>query len=89
MALGAAPGALVWMVLWHVAQWLVSGALIGLLGAIALTRLLQSLLFNVEARDPFLLALAFVLLIAIGFLAAWIPARRAMRVDPMIALRYE
>jgi putative ABC transport system permease protein len=89
MALGASPGAVSWMILSHVARWLVSGALIGLLGAIALTRLLQSLLFNVQAHDPFLLTLALVLLTAIGFLAAWIPARRAMRVDPMIALRYE
>jgi predicted permease len=89
MALGASPGAVLWMILSHVARWLVSGALIGLLGAMALIRLLQSLLFNVQARDPLFLTLALVLLIAIGFLAAWIPARRAMRVDPMIALRYE
>jgi ABC-type antimicrobial peptide transport system permease subunit len=89
MALGASLGAVLWMILSHVARWLVSGALIGLLGAMALIRLLQSLLFNVQARDPLFLTLALVLLIAIGFLAAWIPARRAMRVDPMIALRYE
>jgi putative ABC transport system permease protein len=89
MALGASPHRVLGMILSHVARWLVSGALLGLFGAIALTRLLQSLLFNVQARDPLLLALALVLLTAIGFLAAWIPARRAMRVDPMIALRYE
>jgi len=89
MALGASPQRVLGMILSHVARWLVSGALIGLFGAIALTRLLQSLLFHVQARDPLLLALALVLLTAIGFLAAWIPARRAMRVDPMIALRYE
>jgi ABC-type antimicrobial peptide transport system permease subunit len=89
MALGASPGAALWMILSHVARWLISGALIGLLGAIALTRLLQSLLFNVQARDPILLTRALVLLTAIGFLATWIPARRAMRVDPMVALRYE
>jgi predicted permease len=89
MALGASPWVVLWMILSRVAWWLAAGVLIGLLGAIALTRLLQSLLFNVQARDPFLLTLALVLLTAIGFLAAWIPARRAMRVDPMVALRYE
>jgi ABC-type lipoprotein release transport system permease subunit len=53
------------------------------------SRLLQSLLFQVSARDPRPVALALALLLLVALLAAWIPARRAMRVDPMVALRYE
>jgi ABC-type lipoprotein release transport system permease subunit len=52
-------------------------------------RLLESLLFEVRSHDPLLLRLAVMFLLAAAFLSAWIPARRAMRVDPMIALRYE
>jgi ABC-type antimicrobial peptide transport system permease subunit len=50
---------------------------------------LESLLFEVRAHDPFLLGSALFVLLAVAFFAAWIPARKAMRVDPMIALRYE
>jgi putative ABC transport system permease protein len=89
MALGAMPSSILKMVLSDVARWTIFGATLGLLGAWLSSRLLESLLFQVRAHDPFLLALALFVLLGVAFFAAWIPARRAMRVDPMIALRYE
>jgi len=71
------------------ARWAIAGAALGLLGAWFCARLLESLLFEVRAHDPLLLSLALFVLLTVAFLAAWIPARRAMRVDPMVALRYE
>jgi ABC-type antimicrobial peptide transport system permease subunit len=62
---------------------------IGLLASLAGTRLLKSLLHGVAATDPLTYALVVLLLGGAGFLASYIPARRAMRVDPMVALRYE
>jgi putative ABC transport system permease protein len=89
MALGANPQNILKMVLGNVGRWAIVGSAAGLLGAWLCTRLLQSLLFEVRAHDPALFALTLVLLMAVAFGAAWIPARRAMRVDPMVALRYE
>ena len=89
MALGATPRGILNLILSSVARWTFSGALLGLLGAWLSARLLESLLFQVRAHDPLLLFLALAILLAVAFLAAFIPARRAMRVDPMVALRYE
>lgn len=89
MALGATPQGILRLVLSSVARWTISGAALGLLGAWLCSRLLESLLFQVRAHDPLLLGLALLILLAVAFLAAWLPARRAMRVDPMVALRYE
>src|ERR1700682_1626284 len=89
MALGASPLSILKMVLSHVARWTLLGALLGLLGTFYVTRLLNSLLFQVGIHDPRLLGAAVALLLAVAFVAAWIPARRAMRVDPVVALRYE
>jgi putative ABC transport system permease protein len=89
MALGATRLSISKMVLFNVARWTVVGAALGILGSWFSARLLQSLLFQVRPHDPALLFTAVVILVGAAFLAAWIPARRASRVDPMVALRYE
>jgi putative ABC transport system permease protein len=89
IALGATPKNILRMVLGSMARWAAGGAAVGLAGAWFSARMLQSLLFQVRPHDPWLLAGALMVLLAVAFLAAWIPARRATRVDPMIALRYE
>ena len=65
------------------------GLAIGLAGALALTRLMKSLLFEVSALDPFAFALAALSMMLIGLAAALVPASRATRVDPVTALRSE
>jgi ABC-type antimicrobial peptide transport system permease subunit len=89
MALGASPKSILQMIMANVARWTVVGAVLGLLGSWYAVRLLQSLLFQVSARDPWTIAAALAVLLVTAFLAAWLPARRAMRVDPLEALRYE
>jgi ABC-type antimicrobial peptide transport system permease subunit len=65
------------------------GVLAGLLGSLALTRFLQSMLFDVKPSDPATFAAIAALLAAVTLFACFIPARRATRVDPLIALRHE
>src|SRR6185503_7122933 len=62
---------------------------IGILGSLAFTRVLSSLLFGVSPRDPVTLAIVAAVLAAVAFIACYVPARRATRVDPVVALRYE
>ena len=76
-------------VLGSAARMIIVGLVLGLLGAFALTRVMESLLFQVSALDPLALTIACVLILAVGLLAGFIPARRAARVDPMTVLREE
>jgi putative ABC transport system permease protein len=89
MALGAQRQDVLRLVLGQGARIAFFGVAIGLAAAAALARLLSSLLFSVSARDPLTFAAVAVLLVAVALLACYIPARRALRVDPIIALRYE
>ena len=88
-ALGARPGQIRALVLSHGLQLLLIGSGIGLLGAIAISRALQGVLFEVGGLDPRIYLGVGVLLFAATLLACWLPARRASRVDPIIALRTE
>jgi putative ABC transport system permease protein len=89
VALGASAGTILGMVLWNVGRWTIIGSAVGVLGAWFCARLMSSLLFEVTAHDPLPLAGATLLLFAVAFLAAYLPARRATQIDPLIALRYE
>jgi putative ABC transport system permease protein len=89
MALGASTSHVLKMVLGQGARMTAVGIGIGLGGAFALTRLMAKLLFEVSVTDPLTFAGVVALLSVVALLACYIPARRATRVDPMIALRYE
>ena len=89
VALGAGAGDVMRIVLGQAAFLVIAGAAIGTLAALALTRLLASLLYGVSASDPLTYVAVFLVLIASAVLASYLPARRATKVDPMVALRYE
>ncbi|HST79924.1 MAG TPA: FtsX-like permease family protein, partial [Verrucomicrobiae bacterium] len=89
MALGAQPGDVMRLVLGQGAKMALLGVVIGLAATLALTRLMASQLFGVTAHDPLTFVLVGFLLIAVALLACYVPARRAVRVDPLIALRCE
>jgi len=89
MALGAQPLHVLRLVFGQSLQMLLIGTLIGLAGAFALTRLMRTLLFEVTATDPLTYVSVVGLLIVVALVACYIPARRAAKVDPLIALRYE
>ena len=88
-ALGADRASILALVMAQGFRTTAAGLTLGLAGAAVLTRYLESLLFGVSARAATVFGAATVVLGAVALLACWIPARRAMRVDPMIALRHE
>jgi predicted permease len=89
MALGAQPVNLLRMLLAEGMKLVLLGAIMGVGAALMLTKLLEGMLYGVSMRDPVIFLLVSFVLLAVALLACWIPAGRAMRVDPMVALRYE
>jgi putative ABC transport system permease protein len=89
IALGAQPRDIWNLIVGRGARLAFAGIALGLVGALALSRLLASMLFGVQPSDPATFAAVALLLAAVALLACYMPARRAMRVDPIVALRYE
>src|SRR5262245_59881145 len=89
MALGADRGDVLRLVLMRALRIVVAGLIVGLAGAAGVTRVLQRFLFGVTPTDPLVFTVVTLLLLAVGLMAAWLPARRATRIDPWAALRAE
>jgi len=89
MALGAQPGDVMRLVLGQGAKMVLVGMVMGIAAALGLTRLMANQLFGVTSHDPLTFAAVAMLLTMIALLACYVPARRAVRLDPLIALRYE
>lgn len=89
MALGATPSSVTRLFLGHAARWTGAGVLLGLAGSLAATRLLATLLFAVRRNDPWSFLAAAAILSGVALTAAWLPSRRAARIDPVRTLREE
>jgi putative ABC transport system permease protein len=89
LALGAAPARILRMVLMQTVRAAVLGLALGTAAALFLTRFLQALLFGVPARDPLTFLASSVIIFVVSLVAGYLPARRAMRIDPAVALRYQ
>jgi ABC-type antimicrobial peptide transport system permease subunit len=89
LALGAQTASVKNMVVWQGMRLAILGVVIGVLASLGLVRFISSFLYGITARDPLVFGGVPVLLACVALLAVWIPARRASRVDPIIALRYE
>ena len=89
VALGARSQDVLTMILAQGLRTALIGIVIGLAAALALTRTVQSMLFGIKATDPLTFSAVILVLVTTALLACYIPARRAAKVDPMVALRYE
>ena len=89
MALGATRGDVLRLVLTRALRTVFAGLVVGLVGAAGVTRVLQTFLFGVTPTDPIVFTIVTLLLLAVGLMAAWLPARRATQIDPLAALRAE
>ena len=89
MPLGADRRDVLRLVLTRALRIVVAGLIVGLAGAAGVTRVLQAFLFGVTPTDPIAFAIVTLLLMGVGLMAAWLPARRATRIDPCAALRAE
>jgi putative ABC transport system permease protein len=89
MALGASRGQVITAMMWQTFVWITAGTGAGILSSLVVSRWIRSLLFDIRPNDPATLGLAAMLLLGLAILSAWIPARRAAKVDPMVALHYE
>jgi ABC-type antimicrobial peptide transport system permease subunit len=89
MALGAQKSDVLSLVIGRGIRLTLAGLGLGLLAALALTRVMGSLLYEIKPGDPATYAVASGLMLVVGLLACWLPARRAIKLEPMEALRYE
>ena len=89
MALGASPSAVLWLIFRNSLTLIASGVVLGLALAVAATRLVSSMLYGLQATNPLILASVTLLLATVAALATYFPARRATKVDPIVALRHE
>jgi len=89
MTLGARSEDILRLVIWEGISLMLVGVAAGALCALVVTRAMRSMLFEVSAADPWTYITLTAVLLLVGAFAAYVPARRAMRVDPMVALRYE
>jgi putative ABC transport system permease protein len=89
VALGASKGDVLRLVVRQSLIWAVGGTMLGIIGSLGVMRLLGAMLYGVQPADPLVLAAVSALLMGVALVACYIPARRAARVDPMTALRYQ